>query len=65
MSEDVLIRLKYGSAPWNRWREANPDMALTLNGRCEKQICAANLTDAHYSAVDLRGALHVPEVKRT
>ena len=62
MADNLLARLKYGSAPWNMWRRDHPDVAaiLTRANLREADLLGADLTDTQYSAEDLTGALHGP-----
>ena len=53
MSPDFLLRLKWGSGPWNRWREENPDVAIVLDGAV---LNGSILTGINFSGVSLRGA---------
>jgi putative acetyltransferase len=50
---DFLIRLKWGSGPWNRWRSDNPDLAISLDGAA---LDGMILTGVNFSAVSLRRA---------
>ena len=59
MMNSILLRLKFGSAPWNRWRRENPDV---VNGMILTGIdfSRASLAGARFSPGDLAGAPHVP-----
>ncbi len=51
--EQVLARLKFGSAPWNGWRDENPDVGINLDGA---KLDGMILTGINFSRVSLRGA---------
>lgn len=53
MPPDVLIRLKWGSGPWNHWRSENPDLAISLDGA---KLDGMILTGVNFSGVSLRRA---------
>lgn len=48
-----LARLKEGVAPWNQWREQNPDVQPDLH---EANLSMADLREANLSEADLSGA---------
>ena len=50
---DFLVRLKFGSTPWNRWRQENPDVAIVLDGAVLNGMI---LTGVNFSGVSLRRA---------
>jgi hypothetical protein len=50
---DFLIRLKWGSGPWNHWRSENPDLAISLDGAA---LDGMILTGVDFSGVSLRRA---------
>jgi uncharacterized protein YndB with AHSA1/START domain len=49
----ILNRLKFGSGPWNRWRQENPDVAIVLDGA---DLNGMILTGVNFSRASLRGA---------
>jgi putative acetyltransferase len=63
-----MIRLKWGSGPWNRWRSENPDLAISLDGAtldgmiltgvdfCGVSLRRASLHATNLMNADLRGA---------
>jgi ribosomal protein S18 acetylase RimI-like enzyme len=53
MTDPILNRLKFGSAPWNYWRRENPDVAIVLDGA---DLNGMILTGMDFSRVSLRGA---------
>src|SRR5262249_44066299 len=53
MSDALLIRLKFGSRTWNRWREEHPDVTVTLDGA---KLDGMILTGINFSHASLRGA---------
>jgi uncharacterized protein YjbI with pentapeptide repeats len=53
VTETILARLKYGSAPWNMWRHEHPDVPVTLDGA---DLNGMILTGIDFSRVSLRGA---------
>jgi putative acetyltransferase len=50
---DFLLRLKWGSVPWNRWRQENPDLDIVLDGAVLNGMI---LSGVNFSRVSLRGA---------
>jgi GNAT superfamily N-acetyltransferase len=50
---DFLLRLKFGSVPWNHWRQENPDVAIVFDGA---NLNGMILTGVNFSGVSLRGA---------
>jgi GNAT superfamily N-acetyltransferase len=50
---DFLVRLKWGSGPWNLWRSENPDLAISLDGAT---LDGMILTGVNFSGVSLRRA---------
>jgi ribosomal protein S18 acetylase RimI-like enzyme len=50
---DFLLRLKWGSGPWNHWRSENPDAAISLDGAA---LDGMILTGVNLSGVSLRRA---------
>jgi ribosomal protein S18 acetylase RimI-like enzyme len=50
---DFLLRLKWGSGPWNHWRSENPDLAISLDGAV---LDGMILTGVNFSGVSLRRA---------
>jgi hypothetical protein len=47
--EQLLIRLKYGSTPWNAWRREHRDVPIVLDGACgggshRRAACAEPVT---------------------
>jgi hypothetical protein len=46
--DDLLVRLKYGSAPWSAWRDEDSDTEIVLDG--------ANLLEADLLGARLTGA---------
>ncbi len=53
MPPDFLLRLKWGSGPWNHWRSENPDLAISLDGAA---LDGMILTGVNFSGVSLRRA---------
>ncbi len=53
MKRDFLVRLKFGSAAWNIWRQENPDVAIVLDGATLNGMI---LTGVNFSGVSLRRA---------
>ena len=53
MPPDFLIRLKWGSGPWNHWRSENPDLTVSLDGAA---LDGMILTGVNFSGVSLRRA---------
>lgn len=53
MTNALLARLKYGSAPWNLWRREHPDVAISLDGA---NLNGMILTGVDFSHASLRGA---------
>ena len=53
MPPDFLLRLKWGSGPWNRWRSENPDLVIALDGAA---LDGMILTGVNFSGVSLRRA---------
>ncbi len=53
MPPDFLLRLKWGSGPWNHWRSENPDVAISLDGAA---LDGMILTGVNFSGVSLRRA---------
>ena len=53
MKRDFLLRLKFGSAAWNLWRQENPDVAIVLDGAVLNGMI---LTGVNFSGVSLRRA---------
>jgi uncharacterized protein YjbI with pentapeptide repeats len=51
--EQLLQRLKYGSAPWNAWRREIPDAPIVLDG---VDLSGMILTGVDFSDARLRGA---------
>lgn len=58
MDEDHLHRLQAGSAAWNAWRAAQPEIrpALAQASLRAVDLSGVNLNRADLSAADLRGA---------
>jgi ribosomal protein S18 acetylase RimI-like enzyme len=50
---DFLLRLKWGSGPWNHWRAEYPDVAISLDGA---SLDGMILTGVNLSGVSLRHA---------
>jgi ribosomal protein S18 acetylase RimI-like enzyme len=50
---DFLLRLKWGSGPWNHWRSENPDVGISLDGAA---LDGMILTGVNFSGVSLRRA---------
>jgi GNAT superfamily N-acetyltransferase len=50
---DFLLRLKWGSTPWNHWRLENPDVTIVLDGAVLNGMI---LTGVNFSGVSLRRA---------
>jgi GNAT superfamily N-acetyltransferase len=56
MKRDFLVRLKFGSAAWNVWRQENPDVAIVLDGAVLNGMI---LTGVNFSGVSLhRASMH-------
>ena len=53
MKREFLVRLKFGSAAWNIWRQENPDVAIVLDGATLNGMI---LTGVNFSGVSLRRA---------
>jgi uncharacterized protein YjbI with pentapeptide repeats len=53
MDDRILVRLKFGSAAWNEWRRANPEIAIALDGA---KLDGMILTGIDFSRANLRGA---------
>jgi ribosomal protein S18 acetylase RimI-like enzyme len=53
VSPNPLLWLKWGAAPWNRWRLENPDAAIVLDGAV---LDGMILTGVNFSGVSLRRA---------
>jgi ribosomal protein S18 acetylase RimI-like enzyme len=53
VAQDFLLRLKWGSGPWNHWRAENPDLAIVLDGAV---LDGMILTGVNFSGVSLRHA---------
>jgi putative acetyltransferase len=50
---DYLLRLKWGSAPWNHWRSEHPELSISLDGAA---LDGMILTGVNFSGVTLRRA---------
>jgi GNAT superfamily N-acetyltransferase len=50
---DFLVRLQWGSGPWNHWRSENPDLTISLDGAA---LDGMILTGVNFSGVSLRRA---------
>ena len=53
MPSDFLVRLKWGSGPWNSWRDEHPGLAISLDGAA---LDGMILTGVNFSGVSLRRA---------
>lgn len=53
MPRDFLARLKFGSTPWNMWRQENPDIPIVLDGAA---LDGMILTGVNFSGATLRRA---------